>query len=92
MVKIIRKRIPEKPLTISEIGSCICTRNNADDPYQYGCHKDGDGSWSWNVNPKCKYHAAAKRQPWNHTIPWNCPTFLDGCNCKGGPYVLDSPK
>jgi hypothetical protein len=23
----------------------------------------------------------AAEQPWNHGIPWNCPTFWDGCNC-----------
>ena len=29
----------------------------------------------------CMYHYAAKLQPDNHRIPWNCPTFYDGCNC-----------
>src|SRR6266568_4818949 len=34
----------------------------------------------------CPYHLAAKLQPWNHRIPWNCPTFHDGCNCEDGPF------
>ena len=32
------------------------------------------------------YHYGASLQPWNHHIPWNCPTYYDGCNCEGGPY------
>lgn len=35
----------------------------------------------------CMYHLGASLQPWNHRIPWNCPTFYDGCNCEGGPFV-----
>jgi hypothetical protein len=30
----------------------------------------------------CLYHYAARLQPDNHRIPWNCPTFYDGCNCE----------
>lgn len=30
---------------------------------------------------KCLYHYAAAAQPGNHRIPWNCPTYYDGCNC-----------
>lgn len=44
---------------------------------------------SEGIKPGCGYHAAAKRQPWNHRIPWNCPTYWDGCNCPGGPYFVD---
>ena len=30
---------------------------------------------------RCLYHYAAQLQPDNHKIPWNCPTYYDGCNC-----------
>ena len=30
---------------------------------------------------QCLYHYAAQLQPSNHRIPWNCPTYYDGCNC-----------
>ena len=33
------------------------------------------------VDPDCMYHYAAELQPGNHKIPWNCPTYYDGCNC-----------
>jgi hypothetical protein len=33
------------------------------------------------LNPDCLYHLAARLQPDNHRIPWNCPTYWDGCNC-----------
>lgn len=23
----------------------------------------------------------AKARPYDHSIPWNCPTYWDGCNC-----------
>jgi hypothetical protein len=29
----------------------------------------------------CMYHYGASLQPGNHRIPWNCPTYYDGCNC-----------
>ena len=29
----------------------------------------------------CAYHLAARLQPGNHSIPWNCPAYYDGCNC-----------
>lgn len=32
------------------------------------------------------YHYGAELQPWNHRIPWNCPSYYDGCNCEGGPH------
>lgn len=33
----------------------------------------------------CMYHYAASIQPDNHRIPWNCPTYYDGCNCEPRP-------
>ena len=38
------------------------------------------------VKATCMYHYGASLQPWNHRIPWNCPSFYDGCNCEGGPF------
>jgi hypothetical protein len=38
------------------------------------------------VRDDCMYHLAARLQPWNHRIPWNCPTYYDGCNCEPGPF------
>lgn len=35
------------------------------------------------------YHEAAAMQPWNHRIPWNCPSYWDGCNCEGGPFYSE---
>lgn len=63
--------LPEKPLTIADTGGCTCMRWNGTEHVYEG---------------ECRYHAAAKQQPWNHRIPWNCPTYWDGCNCEGGPY------
>jgi len=40
-----------------------------------------DGGYDWEINPDCEYHAQAARYPSDHSIPWNCPTFWDGCNC-----------
>lgn len=34
------------------------------------------------IRESCMYHYAARLQPDNHRIPWNCPTFYDGCNCE----------
>lgn len=35
-----------------------------------------------NPDPnRCLYHYVAQLQPNNHKIPWNCPTYYDGCNC-----------
>lgn len=36
------------------------------------------------------YREGAELQPWNHRIPWNCPTYWDGCNCDDGPFY-ESP-
>jgi hypothetical protein len=70
-------KVPEQPLTVRDTGGCICPS-----PWR----KDGNSEWVWNINPSCQYHASAAQQPWNHRIPWNCPTFYDGCNCDDGPY------
>lgn len=58
-----------------DLGGCVCKHTPA----------------GWDFDPECAYHLAAKRQPWNHRIPWNCPTFYDGCNCDGGPFY-DAPE
>lgn len=55
-----------RQLTPDDIGGCTC-----------GWHKAGDH----NISPECLYHYAAALQPGNHQIPWNCPTYFDGCNC-----------
>ena len=34
------------------------------------------------ISPDCLYHYAASLQPDNHRIPWNCPTYYDGCTCQ----------
>lgn len=65
--------LPEKPLGV-EVGGCTCQRFDSETKKcTYG-------------HAPCRYHEAATRQPWNHRIAWNCPTFWDGCNCEGGPY------
>jgi hypothetical protein len=66
------------PYTIHDTGGCICLV----DP--------GDGTLCIpEILPDCQYHRMAAEQPWNHHIPWNCPTFWDGCNCPGGPFYED---
>lgn len=47
-----------------------------------GCVCGGDSGEPDTEN--CMYHYAASLQPDNHRIPWNCPTFYDGCNCEEG--------
>lgn len=64
---------------------CVILRASADDP-SVGYFPNGDGSYDWNIDPECEYHGRAAAEPWNHAIPWNCPTFYDGCNCEGGPF------
>lgn len=49
------------------VHGCTC-RGLAKSPHEFG---DSD----------CGYHNAAAAQPWNHSIPWNCPDYWDGCNC-----------
>jgi hypothetical protein len=49
-----------------ECGSCICGVERIQ-------RRD--------FRPECTYHAAALAHPDNHSIPWNCPTYWDGCNC-----------
>ena len=40
-----------------------------------------DGSYDWRIDPNCRYHKLAAQFPDDHSIPWNCPTYYDGCNC-----------
>jgi hypothetical protein len=37
------------------------------------------------ILPDCRYHQIAAAHPHDHRIPWNCPTFYDGCNCETPP-------
>ena len=53
-------------ITIAQTGGCTC----------------GWGGGDHKINPGCMYHYAAQLQPGNHRIPWNCPTYYDGCNCE----------
>lgn len=55
-----------RPLTIRDCGGCSCLSGKN--------HKPDF------VN--CLYHYAAALQPDNHRIPWNCPSYYDGCNCE----------
>lgn len=70
--------LPEKPLTLSDVGGCTCQRFDA----EAGKHTYG--------SVPCRYHEGAAQQLWNHRIPWNCPTYWDGCNCEGGPYFYEA--
>jgi hypothetical protein len=57
-----------RPLTSRDSDGCTCGAVRREAP-----------------DPKsCLYHYAAALQPWNHRIPWNCPSYYDGCNCDGG--------
>ena len=58
-----------------KIPSCVC--NNG----EYGATRLPDGGYEWNLDPECPYHQLAAKYPHDHRIPWNCPTFYDGCNC-----------
>jgi hypothetical protein len=40
-----------------------------------------DGTFDWQIRDECPYHSYAAAHPDDHQIPWNCPTFYDGCNC-----------
>lgn len=60
-------------------GGCICK-------YVY----DENKKPKWTIDPKCKYHATAAKYPSNHAIPWNCPTYWDGCNCNQRIRTLES--
>lgn len=69
-------------------GGCICVIAGGQ-PYGY----DFDSETKeviWRINPNCEYHQQASEQPWNHRIPWNCPTYWDGCNCDGGPFYEEN--
>ena len=77
----------EKPLTLSEVDGCICVIKDGD---PYGYTDNGDGTYTWRINPECGYHQAAAAQSWNHRTPWNCPTYWDGCNCDDPDYGRES--
>lgn len=65
---------------------CTCSRAPG-----FGCGALGaDGAYEWAVHPACAYHAQAAEQPLNHRVPWNCPSYWDGCNCVGGPLYADA--
>lgn len=75
------------PKARAALSSCICVTL---DGQPYGYSANGDGTYEWRIDPACEYHQAAAAEPWNHRIPWNCPTYWDGCNCEGGPFY-DKP-
>jgi hypothetical protein len=63
------------------IPGCICVRSTKG----YGATpKPCGGGFDWRIDPDCPYHLAAAADPGNHRIPWNCPTYWDGCNCPEG--------
>jgi len=62
-------------LNALQTGGCTC-----------GC-RDKDHK----ISPSCMYHYAAQLQPENHNIPWNCPTYYDGCNCEDTPRPAPGP-
>lgn len=49
-----------------------------------------DGSFGWTIRADCPYHARAALNPRDHSIPWNCPTYWDGCNCAAMKADRDS--
>ena len=65
------------------MNSCICVHRleEGNDGYGYILNDDKTVK-EWRINPACEYHQAAAAEPFNHRIPWNCPTYWDGCNCK----------
>ena len=82
--------LPEKPLTLSDVGGCTCQRFDAEaGKHTYGSVLDRHRR-SVRRRLACRYHQGAAQQPWNHRIPWNCPTYWDGCNCEGGPYFYEA--
>lgn len=50
-----------------------------------------DGGFDWDIDPDCGYHRTAAEHPDDHSIPWNCPTFFDGCNCDHSCDEPDCP-
>jgi hypothetical protein len=49
------------------------------------CMSSGITHDQWATNMNCSYHRLAAQFPLDHSIPWACPTFWDGCNCTGDP-------
>lgn len=62
-------------------GGCICSAINP--PKSNG---------KWKIDPKCRYHQLAKAFPCDHSIPWNCPTYWDGCNCEEARVTFKADK
>lgn len=65
-------------------------------PHHMGCEcgqHEGYGFFrelnTWKISPECPYHAYAAANPDSHAIPWNCPTFYDGCNCNNPDWYKD---
>jgi hypothetical protein len=59
-----------------KINGCICPISDLI------VKNDGTGNWDDIIRDDCPYHNAAKAAPMDHSIPWNCPTYWDGCNCR----------
>jgi hypothetical protein len=58
--------------------SCTCTALPSDAKYD-----------QWRTSREdCLYHQQAAKYPSDHSIPWNCPTYWDGCNCKATIHDL----
>jgi len=72
--KMATKMSDEDIKLYNECGGCICSRLNDPEVVMKDPTK-------WVIDPKCIYHQMAKKYPANHSIPWNCPTYWDGCNC-----------
>ncbi len=53
---------------VRDVSGCIC-----------GGRKDAEGEWI--ILNECEYHSLAAENPTDHSMPWNCPTFYDTCNC-----------
>ncbi len=56
-------------------GSCLCAGPSR-------IKRDAEGKvLPMEILPECGYHQVAADFPNDHSIPWNCPTYWDGCNC-----------
>lgn len=58
----------------SKIPGCICIDRTKPDLSVY------------TIKDDCPYHNLAAQNPDDHSIPWNCPTYWDGCNCADPEY------
>lgn len=62
-----------------KIPSCTCVWKDGKDTGRV--RKTKEGTFRWDIDPECEYHQLAARYPHDHRIPWNCPTYYDGCHC-----------